>query len=250
MKETINHSPISAPGDNAVGILVLHGFTGSPWSMRPVAEFFAAQGYAVEMPLLPGHCTRWEDLLEVTRHDWLEEVDRAYWRLRAQHLPVVIIGLSMGGMLAIRESARREVLGTILINSFVQDPTPLLRFAGIASHFVVTTEGITSDIAKPDVDEGGYHKVPLKAACELHLLGKETRPMLPALHAPVLYFRSAEDHVVNDRSHQFFTQRTVCPVTFIELPRSFHVATLDYDAPLIFEKSFEFIRTLETAQKG
>ncbi len=241
---SITHNPISVSGNQRLGILVLHGFTGSPWSMRPVAEYFAHQGYAVEMPLLPGHGTQWEDMLDVTKDDWLAEVDRAYWRLRKADHPVVVIGLSMGGMLAIRQSIRREVVGTVLINPFVTDPTPLLRFAFLLSRSSVTTQGITSDIAKPGVDEGGYLRVPLAATAELHRLGKETRRMLSCLTAPVLYFRSTNDHVVSDESHQFFQKTVHCPVQFIELPRSYHVATLDHDAPMILEKSYEFVQAI------
>ncbi|GGH56402.1 alpha/beta hydrolase [Rothia aerolata] len=242
----INHEPLSAAGSKKIGIVVVHGFTGSPWSVRPVAEFFAEQGYAVEMPRLPGHGTRWQDMVETTYLQWLDEVDRAYWRLKADGHDVVLFGLSMGGGLAIRESIRREVAGTILVNPFVQDPTPALRFAKIASRFSLTTEGITSDIAKPGVDEGGYLRVPLKAAHQLHRLGQDTRPMLGALKNPVLYFRSDQDHVVSDSSHRYFMKKVQSPIEFVSLNRSYHVATLDYDAPVILEKSLEFVRELES----
>ncbi|GAA1045983.1 alpha/beta hydrolase [Rothia amarae] len=250
MSSEIIHDPLSHPGSRPIGILLIHGFTGSPWSMRPLAEFFAEQDYPVEMILLPGHGSHWKDMMPVTHHDWMAEVDAAYWKLRQRASHVVIFGLSMGGMLALRESVRREVLGTVLINPFVQDPTVLLRFARLFSRFVASTKGITSDIAKPGADEGGYPRVPLKAAAELHALGKETRPLVRSLKAPVLYFRSAEDHVVSDKSHHFFHKHAECPVKFIELERSYHVATLDYDAPVILKNSLEFVQSLEADLKG
>ncbi|MEX3610199.1 alpha/beta fold hydrolase [Rothia sp. LK2588] len=249
MKEII-HDPISQPGSRRIGVLVLHGFTGSTWSMRPVTEFFADRGYAVEMPLLPGHGTHWKDMVPISRHDWLAAVDDAYWRLRTAGHEVVVIGLSMGGMLALRESVRRPVLGTAVINPFVVDPTPALRFSRLLSKVAFTTTGITSDIAMPDVDEGGYHRVPLAAAAQLYLLGKETRPMLPALQTPVLYFRSATDHVVSDASHLYFQKIASCPVEFVPLPHSYHVATLDYDAPLICQRTLDFVQSLESRLEG
>lgn len=244
MKEPINHDPISVGGRERVAILAIHGFTGSPWSMRPLAEFFAQRGFAVEMPRLPGHGSKWQDMLQVSKDDWLAEVDAAYWRLRSAGHPVVVIGLSMGGMLAIRQSARRPVLGTVLINPFVKDPTVKLRLAKFFSYFIETTAGITSDIALPDVDEGGYKRVPMLAAHQLYLLGKETRPMLPSLQAPVLYFRSRTDHVVSDSSHHLFLKRVSCPLDFVQLNRSFHVATLDYDADIIVKESLDFVTHL------
>ena len=84
-------------GGRAIGVLLVHGFTGSPAAMKPWAHALAGQGYAVEVPLLPGHGTRWQDLNGVSWTDWYDEASAAFDRLRGDCDAVVVAGLSMGG---------------------------------------------------------------------------------------------------------------------------------------------------------
>ena len=90
--------PMSADG-GPVGVLVIHGFTGNPSSMRPLAEAFVAAGYTVEMPLLPGHGTTVEDMADTGWADWSAAVDKTYADLAGRVERVVVVGLSMGGSL-------------------------------------------------------------------------------------------------------------------------------------------------------
>ena len=93
--------PFFADG-GPVGVLVVHGFTGSPQSMRPWAEHLAAAGHTVSLPRLPGHGTRWEDLQLTRWPDWYGEVDNAFRALRSRCDQVFVMGLSMGGTLSLR----------------------------------------------------------------------------------------------------------------------------------------------------
>lgn len=242
MTEAIDHSPFSTAQGHHTGILVIHGFTGSPHSMRPIAIFFANHGYDVEMPLLPGHGTTWEDMSTRSYSEWVDEVDAAYWRLRKRCHQVVVIGLSMGGALAVHLSARRPVAGTILINPYIVNPQLAMHAAPVLKRFVKTMDSVGSDIAIPGIDEGAYSITPTASIAQLHYFGKEVRRVIPALTAPVLYFRSKNDHIVSDKSHAYFLKTAHCPVEFVRLEKSYHVATLDYDAELIFETSLQFVR--------
>src|SRR5580704_6208840 len=92
--------PYSTSGDTR-GALVLHGFTGNPQSMRGLALALADAGFTVEMPLLPGHGTRIEDMLETRWEDWSAAAEVAYTELAARSDGVVVVGLSMGGTLSV-----------------------------------------------------------------------------------------------------------------------------------------------------
>ena len=92
--------PLSRRGTTDVGVLVIHGFTGNPISMRGIADTMVAAGHHVEMPLLPGHGTAIEDMLDTTWIDWTAEVTAAHARLVERSDHIVVIGLSMGGALA------------------------------------------------------------------------------------------------------------------------------------------------------
>jgi carboxylesterase len=243
--------PFSAPArpdltdGRKVGVLVSHGFTGSPASMRPWAESLAEQGYAVELPLLPGHGTRWQELNKVGWRDWCATLTASFDKLRAENDAVVVCGLSLGGALVLRLAADRpdEVAGVVLVNAAINTTRidvkalPALRF------LVGAFPGIANDIKKPGMDEYGYTKTPLKAAYSMMWHGwKSLRPDLAKITSPILFFKSVEDHVVDETSLAII-RKSVSSREFTEvsLPESYHVATLDNDAETIFAESGKFI---------
>ena len=226
-------------------MLVLHGFSGSPKSMRPWAEHLAAEGFSVELPRLPGHGTRWEDMAVTRWEDWYAEVDRALTALRERTDTVVVAGLSMGGSLALRLAEQRpgDVDGLVLVNPAVHSERKDRHLLPFIRHVVKAFPGITNDIKKPGQDEGGYTKLPLNPAYSLQQAWVQVKADLPAVTAPLLLLHSREDHVVEPSNsawvlgHVSSTDRTE-----VWLEDSYHVATLDNDAPLIFERSVEFVR--------
>ena len=178
-----------------VAVLLCHGFTGSPQSLRPWAEHLAEHGMTVSLPLLPGHGTRWEDLRITGWQDWYAEVDRELRLLCERHETVFVAGLSMGGALALRLAAKHgdAVRGVMVVN-------PANKVHGLAAHalpvmrhLVPATKGIASDIAKPESRELGYDRVPLHAAHSLRRFFQATDRELPQVTQPVLLMRSPQD---------------------------------------------------------
>ena len=235
-----------------VGALVVHGFTGCPQSMRPWAEHLAAAGYTVSLPRLPGHGTRWEEMQQTRWPDWYAEVDTAFNALRQQCQQVFVMGLSMGGTLALRLAAQRpdEVAGLVLVNPSVTRKDWRLVALPVLKRVMATQPGIASDIKKAGVTELAYDKTPLQAFSSLVDLWGVVRPELGKITAPVLMYRSAEDHVVEPASGEILRRDLRCPLEERMLPDSFHVATLDNDAPTIFAGSVEFLQAHTTAATG
>ena len=168
-------APMSTParpeltGGRKIGVLVVHGFTGSPASMRPWAEDLVSRGYAVEMPLLPGHGTRWQDMNKVTWADWVATVEGAFDKLAAENDAVVAVGLSMGGALSLRLAADRgeELAGLVLVNAAVDTMRKDKVLLPLLKHIVPAFPGIRNDIKKPGMDEIAYPVIPLKAAAQM-----------------------------------------------------------------------------------
>jgi carboxylesterase len=243
--------PELLPGNRRIGVLLSHGFTGSPFSMRPWAEFLAREGYAVEVPRLPGHGTSWQDMNTTTYDDWYGEVSRTLDKLVAENDQVFVAGLSMGGGLALRLAAERpgDVAGLLLVNPAVNSGSLKLLPVPFLKHLVPGMPTIGNDIKKPSIDEYAYPKVPLKA---LHSMMRGWKPLRRDLHkvtAPILMFRSTIDHVVDPSSGRIILASVSSKdVTERLLENSFHVATLDYDAQAIFEESLKFLQTVGEKQ--
>jgi carboxylesterase len=235
-------------GSGTIGVLLVHGFTGSPRSLRPWADDLVARGYRVELPLLPGHGTRWEDMERVQWTDWYAEVERAYDALAAETDRVFVGALSMGGSLALELGAHRPVAGLILVNPSVTTRDKRFLVLPLLSRFMRSMPAIGSDIAQPGGDEGAYARTPLKGVVQLTKLWRAVHGDLAAVTAPVLMFRSRTDHVVDPSSAAMIIRDIQShDVREVMLERSYHVATLDYDAEEIFTGCAGFIASLVVA---
>ena len=205
-------------------MLVLHGYTGNPQSMRPLAEAAAAAGYTVDLPLLPGHGTAIEDLLPTRWEDWSGGAEAAYEALAARCDKVVVTGLSMGGTLTCWLAERHpEIAGIAVVNPLIDPPHAELR-DGIRSLLDAGTtvlDGIGSDIKKAGITESAYAGTPLA-------------PLLS------LILSSREDHVVEPVSGDVLERSVGGGVERVHLENSYHVATLDNDAALLEKKVVDF----------
>jgi carboxylesterase len=232
----------AAGGPN--GVLVCHGFTGNPQSMRPLAEAFAAAGFTVELPRWPGHGTRVEDMVPTRWSDWSGAAEAAYQDLAARCAKVVVAGLSMGGTLTAWLAARHpEIAGIVLVNPAVE-PSPGFRDIGrqMLDQGTTLMDAIGSDVADPDSTESAYPQTPVEPLLSLLDAVDELQSQLADIRCPALVFVSRNDHVVPPTSGEHFAAHSGGPVELAYLERSYHVATIDYDRPEIEARAVEFAR--------
>lgn len=226
-----------------LGALLLHGFTGCPASLRPTGEWLAAQGLTVLGPRLPGHGTHWEDLAGTTWRDWEAEALRSLEDLAARCPDVVVVGLSMGGALALHLAATRpdQVRGVAVVNPAVHDWR--LRLVPLVGLFTRTIKAIGNDIKRPGQDELAYDRIPVRSIASLRQLQRVVVGELPQVRCPLLVFRSPQDHVVKPSNARLVMDRVGSEEKELVLcPNSYHVATLDHDADMIRERILEFAR--------
>lgn len=233
-----------------VGMLLCHGFTGSPASMRPWADHLAAAGFSVEVPRLPGHGTSWQQLNRTQWHDWFAEVERSLLTLAERCDQVVVGGLSVGGCLALRlaEVHGSLVRGLVLVNPAIASSNRALVALPVLRRVRPSVRGVVNDIAKPGQDEVGYERMPLHALHSMTLMWKAVRADLAKVTQPVQLYRSPNDHVIDGSGAPIIVSSvSSTDVTEVTLHHSFHVATLDHDAPVIFGGSVEFIERITAA---
>jgi carboxylesterase len=203
----------------------------------------AAGGVSVVGPLLPGHgTTDWNDLGDATLESWTAAADEGLDDL-ASCDAVTVVALSMGAGLAIDLAARNaeRVRGLVLINPYVRDPR--LALAGGMRLFVRSVKGIGNDIKKPGQDEVCSERIPVRTLVQVHRLHKLAAQQLPAVRQPLVLLRSDDDHTVDASSARLIMDR-VCSTQkeLVRLTNSYHVATLDFDAEVINDRTLAFVR--------
>jgi carboxylesterase len=229
---------------SSTGVLVIHGFTGCTQSMLPFGKAMAARGYTVKGPRLPGHGTTVEDMASRKYTEWIGEAVRALQELSGKCDRVFITGLSMGGTITLYLAANfgDKIAGIIPVNALALTE-PVLRLTPILKYLLKTRPGVGSDIKKPGSKESCYDQVSVSAAFELTRLLKEMRQGLTRVSVPALVIASREDHVVKEPANAEYIMANLGSKDkeLLWLENSYHVATLDNDAGLIFEQAGEFI---------
>ena len=227
-----------------VGVLLCHGYTSTPQSMRPWGEYLADHGYTVRVPLLPGHGTTWQEMNRTSWQDWYSCVDTTFRELHETCERVIVGGLSMGGALALQLAQEHgpRISGLVLVNPAVRYDDPRAPLLPVLKHLIPSLKAVGNDIKKPGVTELAYPRNPLKAAHSQMTAWRSVIRDLPEITQPVLLLRSPQDHLVPASSSALILSRiSSLDVAEILLEDSYHVATIDNDAPIIFDESVKFI---------
>lgn len=229
-----------------IGVLLVHGFTGSPASMRPWAEYLNQRGYTVKVPLLPGHGTTPHDLNLVKWQEWPAKVESDLQELLRTCRKVFICGLSMGGGTTLNVATRysKDLAGIILVNPMIHVKFVPHQLAWVISRFQKMRDSVGDDIKRPGITEYGYDALPAVGVYQLLKMLHYTRKRLHDVTAPMLLFHSVDDHTLPVTNTEIVMKGVGSrEKQRIELVNSYHVATLDYDQEVIFENSRLFIES-------
>jgi len=253
---TVNGAPagllqdFQALGDKKnghIGIVLVHGFTGSPAAMRPWAEYLNARGYSVRVPRLPGHGTVPADLNNVDWQEWPAKVKAEIVELQKQCSQIFVAGLSMGGGTTLNVAAELgdQLSGIILVNPMIHVRGVSPRLAFVISRVIKFGKSVGNDIKRKGVTEYSYDKLPYRGIYQLLTMLKITRVALPTIRVPMQLFHSVDDHTLPVSNTEIIMREIGSSnKSRIELLNSFHVATIDHDCDLIFANSLTFIESL------
>jgi carboxylesterase len=239
-------SAIGTGANKEIGVVLVHGYTGSPASMRPWAEYLNQKGYSVRVPLLPGHGTKPEDLNEIKWEQWPAKVESEIAELQRTCTKIFVCGLSMGGgtTLHVATKASNKLSGIILVNPMIHVAFIGPKVAFFLSRFQKLRKSVGDDIKRPGVTEWGYDALPTRGVYQLLQMLKYTRERLHDVTVPMQLFHSVDDHTLPVSNTEIVMKGVGSRIKQrIELTNSYHVATLDYDAEIIFENSRIFIES-------
>ena len=229
-----------------VGCLLIHGFTGTPSSMQPMGEYLADNNITTLGVRLKGHGTSIEDLHKCNYKDWIASAEQGLWDLKKYCQHIFVGGLSMGGALSLHLAHLYPVeikgVATICAPVLITDKKMLLT--PFLKHLIKTIPSIGGNLKDPEAEEITYDKTSVPAVHELIKLLKMVKSELPSIKQSALIFASREDAVVSPRNAPYILNHLGSEnKNLIWLDNSYHVATLDYDKELIFQKTLEFIES-------
>lgn len=247
--------PFSASGAKGA-VLLIHGFTSSPYEMRVLGEALAEAGYAVEAPLLPGHGTEVADLIQSSAEDWLRASESALDRL-PQDATVWVAGASMGGLLALLLAAGSTRIAGLILLAPALVLRPAGRFAAsvapLGAHRVRETiekETPGGDIACAEAREKNatYPVLPFAGIAEFERVRQMALSRLGEVTAPVCVFQGMKDGTVDPASVEVLLQKSgssACEAHY--LPRSQHILGLDLERDVVCDRALRFVE--DTAPK-
>ena len=237
--------PMSHAVGSPVGVVVVHGFTGTPASMRGVADAMALAGFDVELPRLPGHGTTVNDMIATGWSDWTAEVARARASLAERCEQIVLVGQSMGATLVLASVlAEPGAAGLVCINPVtrMRSSEELELIDGLLADQFEVVPGEGSDIADPDGFDISYDGTPLRPLRSL--LHDGIAPIerrFAELTSPLRLFTSRQDHVVPPADSEHLVATYGGDVDHSWLERSFHVATCDFERNIVASESVAFV---------
>jgi carboxylesterase len=229
----------------ARGCLLLHGFTGSPMEMAPLAEALARDGFTVHAARLAGHGTSPEDLARTTWRDWVASARRALEALRGRCRSVAVAGLSMGGAIALHLAAT-EAPGAVVAMATPVRLRPVVARLARAARPLVPYVPVVARLGPraPEIlrYRVAYARIPLDAAHHLEMLLDHTRALLPQVRAPLLVVQGRRDWVIPRGSAEAIVGAVGSPVRrLLWLPRSRHMVTLDHDREDLYAEVRRFL---------
>ncbi|WP_409303858.1 alpha/beta hydrolase [Peribacillus sp. SCS-155] len=229
---------------NKIGILLCHGFNGTPQSVEYLGKQFANAGFTVYAPRLRGHGTNAADMENFNHKDWIEDLETAFLQLKKTCHKIFVVGQSMGGALALDLAGKYMIDGIVCINAALRVPD-LEPYKGLGAPRFIADE--TPDINDSTAQEITYSKVPLTAVHSLLSLMEHAKKGLKKVSCPVQLFVSPEDHVVPAQcSYEIYHMISSTVKQIMPLHRSFHVASLDFDKDLIAAASINFVKERST----
>ncbi|HTL34433.1 MAG TPA: alpha/beta fold hydrolase [Kofleriaceae bacterium] len=239
--------------DPSVGVVCVHGFTGTPYDMRFLGGELARAGYHVHGLRLPGHNTTVEDLDEQRWSDWADAVEDAFDAMRLSCSHVAVVGLSLGGLLSLHLAAKRpEVAAVASLAAPLWLEGMSARVAAWAASGALTRLAPImraipkiggSDIRDPVVKAKGYGypAIPVRALAQLVQFMQLVEGELDQVKQPVLVVHAEQDHTAPVACAKRIAERTHAVRTRI-LPRSYHVIANDVERDIVAAEVIQFLR--------
>ncbi len=234
-------------GNRNLGCLLLHGFTSTPAELRPLADSLHQMGYSVYCPLLAGHGRSSAALFGIRYQDWLKTADSGYARLKDECSQVIVLGHSMGGLLALHLAYQYQLDGLVLLAAALEPTNWWLKYAKFFQYIV--PYGSWKRKERPPHQQQyllGYDRYPISSVNQLYQLIKATEDILPEIEVATLITQGTRDKTVRPTSvERISNQIRSKQKEIFWLEDTGHNLTVADNNIVLFAKIHEFISALE-----
>jgi carboxylesterase len=232
----------------SVGCLLLHGYTGTPNEMLPLAQSLADANYTVLAPRLFGHATHPDDMLRARWWDWVASAEDGLNLLKGCTEQQVVMGLSMGGILALILAARHPVEAVCSFSTPYDLPKdPRLKFLPWIYWMIPKQPKGKSDWHDPEISKThiDYPYFPTRSIMELRDLLTVLRSEVPAIKAPAFFAQSHGDHTIPPESLDYLINHVSSEIKEeLWVENSGHVIIKDLEKEKAFTEVKQFLKTV------
>lgn len=229
-------------GINNKGVLLIHGYTGTPAEMRLLGDHLNAKGYTVLGVRLPGHGTTPKELNETQWQDWYAEAEAGFKRLAACCEEIMVAGLSMGGLLAIKIAAELPVKKAAFLSApmFVYDKRA--PYASFLSFFIPVLKKRKRNYFVAEKYNLAYDIMPTKPLGSLFkLVDLCKKKILKKITVPSIVLQSTIEHTVQPHSAQYiYDNINSKDKKLVWFDKSGHILTLDVEREDVFREISKF----------
>ena len=231
--------------NSSTGCLLLHGFTSCTFELRLLGDHLQNEGYTVSIPLLPGHGTTPKDLKHRSWVEWYEASKKALFELRKVCKTVYVIGLSMGGSIALHLSAHYEIDGIVALAPGLYLKNKFSFLSHILHPIYPYSKKWFGPDINADVETITYDKIPVKSLSELLSMFRHLRDDLIDINSPILIIYAEQDHVIDAKSaKEIYKKVSSKNKRILSLKKSFHIITLDVEKEQVFRETLNFLKSL------
>ncbi|MTI66380.1 MAG: alpha/beta fold hydrolase [Firmicutes bacterium] len=231
---------------NNIGFLLIHGFTGSAAVMRPLGEYLNNKGFTVKGVLLKGHGTNLSELEKTKWKDWIASAEREYINLKQKCKKIILIGVSMGGVIALNLASKLEVDSTICISTPIKIKNKQAKYAPILKFH-------KKYLKKPKINNKylseyciGYEKTPVSKISDVLRLIRATKWRLKKVKVPILLIQSNNDNTIDKKSIEYIYDKVnseIRKVVFLE--KGGHLATIGEEKDKLYREIYTFIKQID-----